>query len=227
LDFVYETVRQTRADLPQEIPLIGFAGAPFTLASYAIEGGGSRQYLHTKKLMYSNPAAWSSLMQKLSEAIVVYLNHQIAAGAQCVQLFDSWAGCLASTDYSQYVLPWMKQIIAAITPGIPVINFATGNPELLPLLRVDRRTVVGVDWRIPLDIAWQRIGHDCSVQGNLDPTVLLADPDTICEKAAAVLDSAGGRPGHIFNLGHGVMKETPVENVIALVEFVKNYRYSS
>tara|TARA_R110002049_G_scaffold285698_2_gene466808 strand:- start:15430 stop:17442 length:2013 start_codon:yes stop_codon:yes gene_type:complete len=227
LDFVYETVRQTRADLPDEIPLIGFAGAPFTLASYAIEGGGSRQYLHTKKLMYGDGGAWSSLMQKLSEAIVVYLNHQIAAGAQCVQLFDSWAGCLSSDDYQQYVMPWMKQIIASIAPGVPVINFATGNPELLPLLRADRRTVVGVDWRIPLNVAWQRIGHDCSVQGNLDPAVLLTEPETICAAAEKVLNAAAGRPGHIFNLGHGVMKETPVENVIALVEFVKNFHSNS
>ena len=226
LDFVYETVRQTRADLPEEIPLIGFAGAPFTLASYAIEGGGSRQYTHTKKLMHSEPGAWTELMQKLSEAIIVYLNHQIAAGAQCVQLFDSWAGCLSSEDYSEHVLPWMKQIIAGIAPGVPVINFATGNPVLLPLLRADRRTVVGVDWRIPLDVAWKRIGHDCSVQGNLDPAVLLAEPETICDRAEKVLQAADGRPGHIFNLGHGVMKETPVENVIALVEFVKNYRIS-
>lgn len=221
LDFVYETVRQTRADLPESIPLIGFAGSPFTLASYAIEGGGSRQYTHTKKLMHSDPAAWTALMDKLAAAVTVYLNHQIAAGAQCVQLFDSWAGCLSPKDYVTFVLPWMKQIIAGISPGVPVINFATGNPELLPLLRGDRRTVVGVDWRISLDTAWQRIGHDCSVQGNLDPSVLLAKPDVIRSNVATVLDQAGGRPGHIFNLGHGVLKETPVEHAIALVEAVK------
>jgi uroporphyrinogen decarboxylase len=221
LDFVYETVRQTRADLPETIPLIGFAGSPFTLASYAIEGGGSRQYTHTKKLMRSDRGAWDALMAKLSSAITVYLNHQIAAGAQCVQLFDSWAGCLSAADYANFVLPWMKQIIAGITPGVPVINFATGNPELLPLLRGDRRTVVGVDWRISLDTAWQRIGHDCSVQGNLDPSVLLGPPDTIRAAAAELLETAGGRPGHIFNLGHGVLKETPVDHVIELVKAVK------
>lgn len=221
LDFVYETVRKTRADLPESIPLIGFAGAPFTLASYAIEGGGSRQYTHTKKLMLSESGAWHELMDRLSEAITIYLNHQIAAGAQCVQIFDSWAGCLSPLDYTQYVLPWMKQIIAGITPGVPVINFATGNPELLPLLRGDRRTVVGVDWRIQLDAAWQRIGHDSSVQGNLDPAVLLAEPEVIREKVGQLLQSVAGRPGHIFNLGHGVFKETPVENAIALVEAVK------
>jgi uroporphyrinogen decarboxylase len=222
LDFVYETVRQTRADLPESIPLIGFAGAPFTLASYAIEGGGSRQYVNTKKLMLRDDGAWNALMDRLSHAITIYLNHQIAAGAQCVQLFDSWAGCLSPLDYTQYVLPWMRQIIAGITPGVPVINFATGNPELLPLLRGDRRTVVGVDWRIPLDVAWQRIGHDSSVQGNLDPAVLLAEPDAIRDHVNQLLQSVAGRPGHIFNLGHGVLKETPVEHVIALVESVKD-----
>ena len=221
LDFVYETVRQTRADLPEGIPVIGFAGAPFTLASYAIEGGGSRQYTNTKKLMHSDGSAWSELMEKLSHAITVYLNQQIAAGAQCVQLFDSWAGCLSPADYTEHVLPWMKQILAGISSHVPVINFATGNPELLPLLRGDSRTVVGIDWRIPLDVAWQRVGHDCPVQGNLDPAVLLAEPDVIREEVAKVLDMAGNRPGHIFNLGHGVFKETPVEHAIALVESVK------
>lgn len=222
LDFVFETVRQTRADLPESIPLIGFAGSPFTLASYAIEGGGSRQYLHTKKLMRQEGGGWEILMEKLSIAITAYLNLQIGAGAQCVQLFDSWAGCLSPLDYTRYVLPWMKRIIAGITPGVPVINFATGNPELLPLLRGDRRTVVGVDWRIPLDVAWQRIGHDCSVQGNLDPCVLLSEPEVIRDEVARLLGSVAGRPGHIFNLGHGIHKETPVEHAIALVEAVRD-----
>lgn len=222
LDFVYETVRQTRADLPESIPLIGFAGAPFTLASYAIEGGGSRQYMYTKKLMYSDGGAWNALMAKFSHAITVYLNHQIAAGAQCVQLFDSWVGCLSAQDYTTFVLPWMKQIIAGITPGVPVINFGTGNPELLPLYRGDRRTVVGVDWRISLDVAWQRIGHDKAVQGNMDPAILLAEPDVIRARVDEILQAADGRPGHIFNLGHGVLKETPVENAIAVVESVKD-----
>ena len=221
LDFVYETVRQTRADLPEDIPVIGFAGSPFTLASYAIEGGGSRQYTHTKKLMRTDRGAWDALMEKLSSAVIIYLNHQIAAGAQCVQLFDSWAGCLSPSDYSEFVLPWMKQIIAGIARGVPVINFATGNPQLLPLMRGDRRTVVGVDWRIPLDTAWQSIGHDRSVQGNLDPSVLLASPDVIREEVGKVLNRVAGRDGHIFNLGHGVFKETPVEHAIAAVEAVK------
>jgi len=221
LGFVYETVRKTRADLPQSIPLIGFAGAPFTLASYAIEGGGSRQYMHTKRLMRADPSAWAALMDRLSEAIVVYLNRQIDAGAQCVQLFDSWAGCLSAHDYRRCVLPWMERIIRGVTPGVPLINFATGNPELLPLLRIDARTVVGIDWRIELATAWQRIGHDVSVQGNLDPTVLLADVQTIRSEADRVLQAAAGRPGHIFNLGHGVLQTTPVDHAIELVRYVQ------
>lgn len=227
LGFVYETVSETRNDLPEEIPLIGFAGSPFTLASYAIEGGGSRVYTNTKRLMYrslSGGTAWRELMTTLTEAITIYLNHQIAAGAQCVQLFDSWAGCLSPAEYGEFVLPWMNQIISGIAPRVPVINFATGNPELLPLLRGDERTVVGVDWRIPLTTAWDRIGGDKSVQGNLDPAVLLSEPDVIRERASALLQSVSGRKGHIFNLGHGILKETPVENAIALVETVKDFR---
>jgi uroporphyrinogen decarboxylase len=221
LGFVYETVSQTRKDLPESIPLIGFAGAPFTLASYAIEGGGSKQYAATKALMRAEDGGWAALMDRLTDAIIVYLNEQVIAGAQCVQLFDSWAGCLSAADYSRFVLPWMKRIIAGVTPGVPLINFATGNPELLPLLRGDRRTVVGVDWRIDLASAWKRIGHDISVQGNLDPTVLLTNPKTIRAAAQEVLDQAGGRPGHIFNLGHGVMQTTPVDNAIELVRAVQ------
>ncbi|OYP28915.1 uroporphyrinogen decarboxylase [Rhodopirellula sp. MGV] len=226
LGFVYETVRQTRKDLPEHLPVIGFSGSPFTLASYAIEGGGSKVYMNTKKLMYaslSSPSggAWAELMATLTEAVTVYLNHQIAAGAQCVQLFDSWAGCLSPSEYTEFVLPWMDKIISGIAPGVPVINFATGNPELLPLLRGDRRTVVGVDWRISLRKAWDRIGHDKSVQGNLDPAVLLGEPELIRKRAAALLDTVKDLDGHIFNLGHGVLKETPVENAIALVESVK------
>ena len=224
LHFVYETVRQTRADLPDEIPVIGFSGSPFTLASYAIEGGGSRQYMHTKKLMYADPEGWKALMGLLSRAIVAYVNRQIEAGAQCIQLFDSWAGCLSPNDYSRYVLPFMQTILSGISPQVPVINFATGNPELLPLLKGDGRTVVGVDWRIDLGTAWKRIDYERPVQGNLDPAILLSTPEQIRAAADVVLQAAAGRPGHIFNLGHGVLQPTPVENVIGLVEYVKNYR---
>jgi uroporphyrinogen decarboxylase len=220
LDFVFETVRQTRTDLPADIPLIGFAGAPFTLASYTIEGGSSRSYLHTKTLMYRDEGAWRTLMQRLARSITRYLNAQIAAGAQCVQLFDSWVGCLGPDDYRRYVLPFVRQIIAGIAPGIPVINFATGNPALLPLLAEAGGSVIGIDWRVRLDDAWRTVGYDRAVQGNLDPLVLLAAPEEIRRRAKQVLDQAAGRPGHIFNLGHGVVQQTPVESAIALVDAV-------
>lgn len=220
LDFVMETVRRTRADLPAKIPLIGFAGAPFTLASYAIEGGGSRTYLNTKTLMYRDAGAWNALLGRLAASVSRYLNAQIAAGAQAVQIFDSWVGCLGVDDYRQFVLPHVRAVIDQLTPGVPVINFATGNPALLPLLSEAGGTVIGVDWRIGLDDAWQMVGHDKAVQGNLDPTVLMADVKEIRRRAKQILDQAAGRPGHIFNLGHGVLPQTPVDNVVALVDAV-------
>jgi uroporphyrinogen decarboxylase len=220
LDFVMQTVRLTRAGLPPEIPVLGFAGAPFTLASYAIEGGGSRSYLHTKTLMYRDASAWAALMERLSRAVIRYLNAQIAAGAQAVQLFDSWVGCLGVSDYRRYVLPYTQSVIAGITPGVPVINFATGNPALLPMLSEAGGAVIGIDWRIELDQAWKAVGYDKGVQGNLDPLVLLAEPAEIRRRAKQILDQAAGRPGHIFNLGHGIVPQTPVENVIALVDAV-------
>ena len=220
LHFVTETVRQTRADLPEDMPLIGFAGAPFTLASYAIEGGSSRNYLHTKTLMYRDEGAWRALMERFVRAVTLYLNAQIAAGAQCVQLFDSWAGCLGPDDYRRYALPYVREIIAGIVPGVPVINFGAGNPALLPLLAEGGSAVVGVDWRVRLDEAWSTVGHDRAVQGNLDPSVLLADRGEIRRRAQDVLDQAAGRPGHIFNLGHGILQQTPVDNAIALVDAV-------
>ena len=173
LDFVMEAVRQTRADLPAEMPLIGFAGAPFTLASYAVEGGASRSFLFTKTLMYRDRGAWNALLGRLVRAVSLYLNAQIAAGAQAVQIFDSWVGCLGPDDYRQFVLPHMQELFTAIRPGVPVIHFATGNPQLLPLMREAGGNVIGVDWRIRLDDAWRSIGFDRAVQGNLDPLVLL------------------------------------------------------
>ena len=220
LEFVMETVRQTRAGLADELPVIGFAGAPFTLASYAIEGGASRSYRLSKTLMYSDPGAWDALMGRLARAIALYLNGQIAAGAQAVQLFDSWVGCLGPDDYRRYVLPHSRAIIEAIMPGVPVIHFATGNPALLPLLREAGGDLIGIDWRVRLDDAWRTVGHDKAVQGNLDPVVLLTDRQQIRRRAQEVLDQAAGRPGHIFNLGHGILPQTPVENAIALVEAV-------
>jgi len=221
LQFVMETVTQTRRDLPETLPLIGFAGAPFTLASYAIEGGSSRSFLHTKTLMYREPSAWHDLMQRLSRSIVLYLNTQIDAGAQVVQLFDSWVGCLGPDDYRTYVMPHVRHIVAGLKPSVPLIHFGTGNPALLPLQAEAGGDVIGVDWRADLTEAWVSIGHDRAVQGNLDPLTLLADRDTIAAQATRVLEAAGGRRGHIFNLGHGVLQQTPVENARFLVDFVR------
>jgi uroporphyrinogen decarboxylase len=220
LDFVMQTVHLTRQAIDSRIPVIGFAGAPFTLVSYMIEGGGSRNYLHTKSLMYRDSTAWHLLMHKVARSVSRYLNAQIAAGAQCVQLFDSWAGCLSVQDYQQFVFPHVKQIIDSIVPEVPVINFATGNPALLPQLRGDNRTVVGIDWRIPLDDAWSIVGHDRGVQGNMDPLGLMAEPETLKSMVSDVLDRAGGRAGHIFNLGHGILPQTDVDQAIALVDLV-------
>ena len=220
LHFVFEAVRRIRRDLPADIPLLGFAGAPFTLASYAIEGGGSKNYVSTKSLMYTDEGAWTSLMQKLARSLVRYINAQIDAGCQAVQLFDSWAGCLSPGDYRRYVLPFTKQVISGITPGVPVINFLTGNPALLPLLKEAGGTVIGLDWRVDLAEGWKTVGYDVAVQGNLDPVSLMADLPTLKQRAKYVLDGAAGRPGHIFNLGHGVFPEVPPESVKALVQMV-------
>jgi uroporphyrinogen decarboxylase len=220
LHFVMEAVRQTRRDLSAHIPLIGFAGAPFTLASYAIEGGASRSYLHTKTLMLRDRTAWNELMARLARAVTVYLNAQVAAGAQAVQLFDSWVGCLGPDDYRQFVLPFVRQIVVGITPGVPVISFATGNPQLLPLLAEAAPAVIGVDWRIRLDAAWSMIGPKRAIQGNLDPMSLLAHPGELRRRAEDVLEQAAGRPGHIFNLGHGVLPQTPFDNARAVVDLV-------
>jgi uroporphyrinogen decarboxylase len=220
LPFVFEAVRKTRAALNGKVPLIGFAGAPFTLASYLVEGGGSRHYLKTKKLIYSNPGAWRGLMERLSSVTAEYLNAQIAAGAEAVQLFDSWAGCLSPDDYERFVLPYTRAAIAGLTPGIPVIHFSTGTGGFLKSIRAAGGDVIGVDWRVNLDAAWDDLGPAVGVQGNLDPAALLASPKEIRRRVSEILTRAGGRPGHIFNLGHGVLPETPVENVIAMVEAV-------
>ncbi len=218
--FVVETVRKTRADLPSHLPLIGFAGAPFTLASYVIEGGGSRNYLHTRTLMQRDEGAWRELMQRFARSAALYLNAQIAAGAQAVQIFDSWVGCLGPGDYRRYVLPYTQQLIDALDPSAVVIHFAAGNPELLPLAAEAGGDVIGVDWRTDLAPAWDRLGPHVAVQGNLDPMTLLAPQETIRQRAGELLSSVAGRPGHIFNLGHGIVPQTPPENARALVEFV-------
>ncbi len=222
LEFVTETVRLTRNELPADIPVIGFAGAPFTLASYVIEGGASRHYVHTKTLMYRDEGAWRTLMERFVDSVSIYLNAQIAAGAQCVQLFDSWVGCLGPSDYQRYVLPYLTTLIASIRPGVPVISFATGNPMLLPYLAAAKPSVVGVDWRIRLDKAWEMVGNEFAVQGNLDPLILFSQPSEVRRRAQEILRMAAGRPGHIFNLGHGVLPQTPVDNVLALIDAVRH-----
>jgi uroporphyrinogen decarboxylase len=220
LGFVFDTVGRVRKALAGRVPLIGFAGAPFTVASYMVEGGASRDYLHVKRLMYDTPAAWAKLMDVLVDATARYLNGQIAAGAEAVQVFDSWVGALAPADYRTFVLPHMKTLFAKLTPGTPAIHFGTGTAALLPLLREAGGDVIGLDWRVELAAGWASVGHDVAVQGNLDPAVLLAAPAYIRTRAQAILQAAGGRPGHIFNLGHGIHKETPVEHVKALVDIV-------
>lgn len=220
LSFVYEAIALTRNSLKPDLPLIGFCGAPFTLASYMIEGGGSKNYVHTKQLMYNDSGAWHALMSLISRALVKYLNAQIEAGAQAVQLFDSWVGSLGPDDYREFVMPHTRAVIEGVKPGVPVIHFGTGTAALLELMREAGGDVIGVDWRVRLDEAWQRVGHDVAVMGNLDPVTLFANQDALRAHAKRILDHAGGRPGHIFNLGHGILPETPVENVIALVEMV-------
>ena len=220
LGFVFDTVARVKKALAGRVPLVGFAGAPFTVASYMVEGGASRDYLHVKRLMYGAPQAWERLMNVLVDATARYLNGQIAAGAEAVQVFDSWIGALGPDDYRAFVLPHMKALFAKLTPGTPAIHFGTGTAALLPLMREAGGDVIGFDWRVDLGEAWARVGHDVAVQGNLDPAVLLAAPLYIRKRAKAVLDAAGGRPGHIFNLGHGIHKDTPVEHVKALVDIV-------
>lgn len=220
LQFVFEAIKQTRTALKPNIPLIGFSGAPFTLASYICEGGGSKNYVVTKTLMYNDSGAWHSMMSLISRALSKYLNAQIAAGAQAVQLFDSWVGCLSPEDYREFVLPHTHSVIENITPRVPIIHFGTGTATLLELMSDAGGDVIGLDWRVELDDAWRRVGHDVSVMGNLDPVSLFANREYVIRQAKKILDQAGGRPGHIFNLGHGILPDTPVDNVIALVDAV-------
>ena len=220
LNYVFDAVRKTRAGLRSDIPLIGFAGAPFTLASYIVEGGASKNYRHTKALMYDEPSAWHAMMASIARNLVKYLNGQIAAGAQAVQLFDSWVGCLSPDDYREFVLPYTRQVIAGVKSGVPVINFSTGTSSYLEIVSEAGGDVIGVDWRVDLAEAWSRIGFDKGIQGNLDPLLLFADPSTIKARAVRLLEKAAGRPGYIFNLGHGILPETPVDNVLALVDAV-------
>ena len=220
LTFVFEAVRIARSALSPQVPLIGFSGAPFTLASYLLEGGSSRSFLRTKQLMHTDPGAWKALMEKLVRALVKHLNKQIEAGADAVQIFDSWVGCLAPADYREQVLAHTQALIQGVKPGVPVIHFGTGTAAFLKEMRQAGGDLIGVDWRVELDKAWEAVGHDVGIQGNLDPAVLLSRREVIREHVERILAQAGGRPGHIFNLGHGVLPNTPEENVLYLVETV-------
>jgi len=220
LDFVAQAVKLARQALGDRQPLIGFAGAPFTLASYLVEGGASRQYQATKTLMYTQPDTWHRMMGMIADVTAAYLNMQIDAGADVVQLFDSWVGNLGPDDYRRFVLPHTKRVIAAVRPDTPLIHFGTVTGTLLELMREAGGDVIGLDWRVDLGEAWRRLGYDVSVQGNLDPVALFAEIPEIRRRAREILDRADGHPGHIFNLGHGILPQTPVDHVIALVDAV-------
>jgi uroporphyrinogen decarboxylase len=220
LAYVYEGVRRTRADLPGDLPLIGFAGAPFTLASYFVEGGSSRHFEHTKRLYRTDEGAFAALMEKLSRALVLHLNAQIDAGVQAVQIFDSWVGCLSPADYRRHALRHTHAVIEGLRPGVPVIHFGTGNAGFLEDFATAGGDVIGVDWRVDLDQAWRRVGAARGIMGNLDPLALFGPLERLEADARAILDRAAGRPGHIFNLGHGVLPGTPVDHVRRLVDVV-------
>ena len=220
--YIAETVKNILADLPADTALIGFAGAPFTLASYAIEGRGSRNYVQVKKMMYEAPGLWHQLLDKLVEQVASYLHLQIDSGVDAVQLFDTWVGCLSVADFDEYVLPHLKKLLDSLRGKVPVVYFGTGNGHLLPRVAALEPDVLALDWRAPLKETWQATGAR-AVQGNMDPIVLCADRATVERQARAILDSVDGRPGHIFNLGHGIIPETPVDNVKALVDVVHEH----
>ena len=219
LSYVMEAIKLVRAEL--KVPLIGFAGAPFTLASYMIEGGSSRNYLETKKIMYGAPDVWDRLMNKLTRVLADYLSAQVDAGAQALQVFDSWIGALSPGDYKRYVFPHMKRLLSEIHSfGVPVIHFGTGTATLLQMQKEAGGDVIGLDWRVNIDEAWDALGYDVAVQGNLDPLTLFAPIPEIEKRIDDIIGRAGGRPGHIFNLGHGILPETPFDAAEAVIHMV-------
>ncbi len=224
LGYVSEAVRLVSKHFENRLPVIGFCGAPFTLASYMIEGGSSRNYVNTKKMMYSFPSAWDELMRKLVAVLSQYAAEQVTAGADAIQVFDSWVGCLSVEDYRRYVLAHTTNLVKRLrSTGVPVIYFGTDTATLLPSMKETGAEVIGLDWRIPLDDGWRSIGFKGAVQGNLDPVLLFADWKELRLRAEEILRRAAGRQGHIFNLGHGILPETPVENVKALANFVREH----
>jgi uroporphyrinogen decarboxylase len=225
LSFLMKAIQIVRKELEGKIPLIGFSGAPFTLVSYIIEGGYSKNYILTKSLMYQDRGTWDVLMEKISEVLIRYLGAQVRSGVQALQIFDSWVGCLSPADYQEYVLPYSKKVIDGVGKSVPLIHFATSNAALLELMKRAGGDVIGLDWRVDIREAWKRLGYDVAIQGNLDPVALFGPVDLIEKKVKGILDRAEGRPGHIFNLGHGILPNTPVDHVAALVDTV--HRYSS
>ena len=224
LAYVGEAIQKVVAHFHDRIGIIGFCGAPFTLASYMIEGGGSRNYIETKKMMYRQPDAWRRLLDKLVVVVRAFAEQQVAAGADVIQIFDSWAGALAVPDYREFVLAATRTLVREVQAlGVPVIYFGVDTASLLPAMRETGADVLGLDWRTPLDQAWRGLDFGCAVQGNLDPITLFAEPELIRNRVRHILDQAAGRPGHIFNLGHGIVPGTPVENVQAVVRFVREY----
>jgi len=224
LGYVAEAVSRVCKHFGTRLPVIGFCGAPFTLASYMIEGGSSRNYVHTKKMMYSSPQTWDELMRKLVAVTSEYAAEQASAGADAIQVFDSWVGCLSVEDYRRYVLPRTTELVKNLQRGgVPVIYFGTDSATLLPSMQETGADAIGLDWRIPLDEGWRSLGFRGAVQGNLDPVLLFAEWKELKSRAQDLLRRAGGRPGHIFNLGHGILPETPVENVKALAKFVQEH----
>jgi uroporphyrinogen decarboxylase len=224
LGYVSEAVALVAKHFAGRVPVIGFCGAPFTLASYMIEGGGSRNYVHAKKLMYNAPKEWDALMAKLVAVTTAYSAEQVRAGADVIQIFDSWVGCLSVEDYRGYVLPHVTGMVKQLQKtGAPVIYFGTDSATLLPAMKETGADVIGLDWRIPLDEGWARLQHQTAVQGNLDPVLLFAGWEELKSRAEDILHRAAGRAGHIFNLGHGILPETPVENVKNLARFVQDY----
>ena len=224
LGYVSEAIRLVTKHFGGRLPVIGFCGAPFTLASYMIEGGGSRSYIETKKMMYNSPPAWAELMGKLVAVVGEYAAEQVRAGADVIQIFDSWVGCLSVEDYRRYVLVPVTELVKKLQKsGVPIIYFGTDTASLLPSMKETGAEVIGLDWRIPLDEGWRSMDWAGAVQGNLDPVLLFADWKELRARAEDILLRANGRPGHIFNLGHGILPETPVENVKALAEFVREH----
>jgi uroporphyrinogen decarboxylase len=218
--YLMDAIRMVKSELNGQVPLIGFSGAPFTLASYITEGGGSRNYVFTKSMMYREPGTWHLLMEKLTDMVIAYLNGQIKAGVQAVQVFDSWVGCLSSADYREFVLPHQKRLMASLDSSVPHVHFAFGASHLLSLVREAGGDVLGLDWRTDIDAAWKALDYEPCIQGNLDPVALYGSREYIKRRVAEILARVGNRNGHIFNLGHGILPTAPIDNVQFMIDLV-------